>query len=396
MAEKMKRPGLTSSNEYKEKYKQNQEMLKAEKEEAKAKKDAEAQAKKAEKAQAKLNDPNYVSASDWVKGAVNPVQNIKNIGKAVKGTAAKIDNKLAEEAAAYKGQSTPAQASVESKPVAPSISAEDYKAGAPVDASIPSADNLSSEDVTTAEKVTGITDEDDEITASDKWQNKMLESGMFKLDKNGSLVPVAQKPQIGWPEVATGLSIAATIVGAMFGVPIPAVNFMKLTGSDEARQLNQKTYNDAQSALLQQYNKLNEARSNAELGQDTINGKNVAAEAGKTAYKLGGGKATFDDQFAANKEIAQLNNKLQQELHEKLSTLSADQQAKAMQSISDWVMSNPKNAAVAKTWTGLDQIVNAIGGLSNILSDSRMKNFKIDISSYKKRDYIDKSKRSGL
>ena len=384
MAEKMKRPGLTSSNEYKEKYKQNQEELKAEKEEAKA-------AKKAEKAQAKLNDPNYVSASDWVKGAVNPVQNIKNISKSVKGTAAKIDNKLAEEAAAYKGQPKQ-QASV-----APSISAEDFKAGAPVDASIPSADNLSPNDVTTAEKVTGITDNDDETTASDKWQNKMLESGMFKLDKNGSLVPVAQKPQLGWPEVATGLSIAATIVGAMFGVPIPAINFMKLTGSDEARQLNQKTYNDAQSALLEQYNKLNEARSNAELGQDTINGKNVAQEAGKTAYELGGGKATFDDQFAANKEIAQLNNTLQQQLHEKLATLSADQQAKAMQSISDWVMANPKNAAIAKTWTGLDQIINAISGLSGILnSDSRMKNFKIDISSYKKRDYIDKSKRSGL
>lgn len=390
----MKKPGLTSSNEYKEKYKQNQEMLKAEKEEAKAKKEADAQAKKAEKAQAKLNDPNYVSASDWVKGVVNPVQNIKNIGKAVKGTAAKIDNKLAEEAAAYKGQ--PKQlASV--APKAPSISAGDFKAGAPVDASIPSADNLSPEDVTTAEKVTGITDNDNEITASDKWQNKMLESGMFKLDKNGSLVPVAQKPQIGWPEVATGLSIAATIVGAMFGVPIPAINFMKLTGSDEARQLNQKTYNDAQSALLEQYNKLNEARSNAELGQDTINGKNVAQEAGKTAYALGGGKATFEDQFAANKEIAQLNNTLQQQLHEKLATLSADQQAKAMQSISDWVMANPKNAAVAKTWTGLDQLVNAVSGLSSILtSDSRMKNFKIDISSYKKRDYIDKSRRSGL
>lgn len=395
MAEEMKRPGLTSSNEYKEKYKQNQEALKAEKEKAKADKKAAAEQKKAEKAQAKLNDPNYVSASDWVKGIVNPVQNIKNIGKAVKGTAAKIDNKLEQEAAAFKGPTTQSSMA-DTKPVAPSISAEEYKKGTPTDASIPSADDLSPEDVAAAEKTTGITDEDDENTASDKWQNKMLESGMFKRDKNGALVPVPQKPQIGWPEVATGLSIAATIVGAMFGVPIPAVNFMKLTGSDEARQLNQKTYNDAQSALLQQYNKLNEARSNAELGQDTINGKSVTQEAGKTEYALGGGKATFDDQFAANKEIAQLNNDLQQQLHEKLATLSADQQAKAMQSISDWVMANPKNAAVAKSWTGLDQIINAISGLANILSDSRMKNFKIDISSYKKRDYIDKAKRSGL
>ena len=394
MAEKMKRPGLTSSNEYKEAYKKNQEELAKEKQAIKDEKKAAKEQEKAKKAQEKINDPNYVSASDWVKGAINPIQNVKNIYKTAKGAATKIDNKLAEEAAAYK--EPPAQSSIQAKPVAPSISAEDYKAGAPVDASIPSADNLSPEDVETAEKTTGITDEDDENTASDKWQSKMLESGMFKMDKNGALVPVAQKPQIGWPEVATGLSIAATIVGAMFGVPIPAVNFMKLTGSDEARQLNQKTYNDAQKALLNQYNKLNEARSNAELGQDTINGKNVAQEAGKTAYALGGGKATFDDQFKANKEIAILNSDLQQQLHEKLAGLTADQQAKAMQSISDWVMANPKNAAVAKSWTGLDQIINSIAGLSTLISDSRMKNFKIDVSSYKKRDYIDKNLRSSL
>ena len=77
----------------------------------------------------------------------------------------------------------------------------------------------------------GKVDKEAAFKSMDEYQQRMIENGSATIDKNGKFKfkPVGK----GWETWATLLSAGVSAVGLAMGIPIPPINFRKLTGKNE-------------------------------------------------------------------------------------------------------------------------------------------------------------------
>lgn len=104
------------------------------------------------------------------------------------------------------------------------------------------------------------------IDAMAQYEQKMVEMGAGKFDKDGKFI-LKDTTKKGWEDYATMLSAGLSVVGLAMGIPIIPINFRKITNKDEKdakiREF-QKQYTDifANSAA-----KVEDVNSSAEAGK---------------------------------------------------------------------------------------------------------------------------------
>ena len=105
------------------------------------------------------------------------------------------------------------------------------------------------------------------IDAMAQYEQKMVEMGAGKFDKDGKFI-LKDTTKKGWEDYATMLSAGLSVVGLAMGIPIIPINFRKITNKDEKdakiREF-QKQYTDimANSAA-----KVEDVKSSAEAGKN--------------------------------------------------------------------------------------------------------------------------------
>lgn len=385
--EKLKRPGISSSQEYKDKWAEQQKKQKEEKAAKKAShKEAVAngteQKTKGEKfidgakavgkvigkaaTTAATLTANPLGAMKVVKG-VDPTQSAVNTVNKVKDTVNKnsFADYVNQEAAKFQGQPT-SNASVAATPEQPVEPAQPAQPAQPDIGSTAEQEYAETGDVSPEVKEEvgkefGLNDNDTEADALKKFEQEMISKGYFTYDKSGKLVPSKMPPQMGWEKFATAGSILLTIIGGAFGIPIPPINFSKLTGADKREEGQQAAWNDMQTKMLEQYNKLQNIQSNATVAEDT------ARQAGKTEFLSQGGQAQSDSaldsamklaavNFQNNKDFAAWQNDLTKSLARETAGLNAKQQAMVYDAVADWIQNNPGKAASMKAYELVPQL----------------------------------------
>ena len=112
----------------------------------------------------------------------------------------------------------------------------------------------------------GSFNEKNTIDAMAQYEQKMVEMGAGKFDKDGKFI-LKDTTKKGWEDYATMLSAGLSVIGLAMGIPIIPINFRKITNKDEKdakiREF-QKQYTDifANGAA-----KVNDVESSAEAGK---------------------------------------------------------------------------------------------------------------------------------
>ena len=104
------------------------------------------------------------------------------------------------------------------------------------------------------------------IDAMAQYEQKMVEMGAGKFDKDGKFI-LKDTTKKGWEDYATMLSAGLSVIGLAMGVPIPPINFRKITNKDEKdakiREF-QKQYTDI---MANGAAKVEDVKSSAEAGK---------------------------------------------------------------------------------------------------------------------------------
>lgn len=149
------------------------------------------------------------------------------------------------------------------------------------------------------------------IDAMAMYEQKMVEMGAGKFDKDGKFI-LKDTTKKGWEDYATILSAGLSIIGLSMGIPIIPINFRKITNKDEKdakiREF-QKQYTDifANSAA-----KVEDVKSSAKAGKTAKENEEDINAFSKYQENIGSYKAKSD--IDTDKETKLINEKLNAEM----------------------------------------------------------------------------------
>lgn len=155
-----------------------------------------------------------------------------------------------------------------------------------------------------AEKYTnkeGKVDKKTAFESMDKYQQRMIENGSATIDKNGKFKfkPVGK----GWETWATLLSAGVSAVGLAMGIPIPPINFRKLTGKDAKDEQVRKEQQQYLDILADNYAKVEGMKADVEAGNIALENQDALTAQEKHAQATGATKDVITAQTDASKQL---------------------------------------------------------------------------------------------
>ena len=173
----------------------------------------------------------------------------------------------------------------------------------------------------------------------DEYQQRLIENGSATIDKNGNFKfkPVGK----GWETWATLLSAGISAVGLAMGIPIPPINFRKLTGKNEKDEQTRKEQQQYLDILADNYAKVEGMKADVEAGNIALENQDALTAQEKHAQATGATKDVISAQTDASKQLIDAQTqadlkKAQQQLVNSEKILQLEQKhAKEMTILSD-------------------------------------------------------------
>lgn len=226
-----------------------------------------------------------------------------------------------------------------------------------------------------AEKYTdknGKVDKQAAFNSMDEYQQRLIENGSATIDKNGKFKfnPVGK----GWETWATLLSAGISAVGLAMGIPIPPINFRKLTGKNEKDEQTRKEQQQYLDILADNYAKVEGMKADVEAGNIALENQDALTAQEKHAQATGATKDVISAQTDASKQLIDAQTqadlkKAQQQLVNSEKILQLEQKhARDMTILSDKLSTASAKELTAYSKTGwlVDYVKEARAqGLSN-------------------------------
>lgn len=135
----------------------------------------------------------------------------------------------------------------------------------------------------------------------DEYHQRMIENGSATIDKNGKfkLKPVGK----GWETWATMLSAGVSAVGLAMGIPIPPINFRKLTGKDAKDEQVRKEQQQYLDILADNYAKVEGMKADIKAGKEALENQEALTAQEKHAQATGATKDVINAQTDASKQL---------------------------------------------------------------------------------------------
>ena len=147
----------------------------------------------------------------------------------------------------------------------------------------------------------GKTDKQAAFDSMNEYQQRMIENGSATIDKNGNFKfkPVGK----GWETWATLLSAGISAVGLAMGIPIPPINFRKLTGKDEKDEQVRKEQQQYLDILADNYAKVEGMKADVEAGELALENQDALTAQEKHSQATGATKDVISAQTDASKQL---------------------------------------------------------------------------------------------
>ena len=147
----------------------------------------------------------------------------------------------------------------------------------------------------------GKVDKDAAFESMDEYHKRMIENGSATIDKNGKfkLKPVGK----GWETWATLLSAGVSAVGLAMGIPIPPINFRKLTGKNERDEHTRKVQQQYLDILSDNYAKIEDMKTDINAGKLALENQEALTAQEKHAQATGATKDVITAQTDAEKQL---------------------------------------------------------------------------------------------
>ena len=147
----------------------------------------------------------------------------------------------------------------------------------------------------------GKTDKDAAFASMNEYQQRMIENGSATIDKNGNFKfkPVGK----GWETWATLLSAGITAVGLAMGIPIPPINFRKLTGKDAKDEQTRKEQQQYLDILADNYAKVEGMKADIKAGELALENQDALTAQEKHSQATGATKDVISAQTDASKQL---------------------------------------------------------------------------------------------
>ena len=147
----------------------------------------------------------------------------------------------------------------------------------------------------------GKVDKQAAFDSMDEYQQRMIENGSATIDKNGNFKfkPVGK----GWETWATLLSAGISAVGLAMGIPIPPINFRKLTGKNEKDEQVRKEQQQYLDILADNYAKVEGMKADVEAGNIALENQDALTAQEKHAQATGATKDVISAQTDASKQL---------------------------------------------------------------------------------------------
>ena len=147
----------------------------------------------------------------------------------------------------------------------------------------------------------GKVDKDAAFASMNEYQQRMIENGSATIDKNGKFKfkPVGK----GWETWATLLSAGVSAVGLAMGIPIPPINFRKLTGKDARDEQTRKEQQQYLDILADNYAKVEGMKADVEAGKLALENQDALTAQEKHAQATGATKDVITAQTEASKDL---------------------------------------------------------------------------------------------
>lgn len=168
-------------------------------------------------------------------------------------------------------------------------------------------ENLKAEDEDIKNESEKYTDKDGKVDkeaafkSMDEYQQRMIENGSATIDKNGKFKfkPVGK----GWETWATLLSAGISAVGLAMGIPIPPINFRKLTGKNEKDEQVRKEQQQYLDILADNYAKVEGMKADVEAGNIALENQDALTAQEKHSQATGATKDVITAQTDASKQL---------------------------------------------------------------------------------------------
>lgn len=147
----------------------------------------------------------------------------------------------------------------------------------------------------------GKTDKEAAFASMNEYQQRMIENGSATIDKNGNFKfkPVGK----GWETWATLLSAGISAVGLAMGIPIPPINFRKLTGKDAKDEQTRKEQQQYLDILADNYAKVEGMKTDIKAGELALENQDALTAQEKHAQATGATKDVISAQTDASKQL---------------------------------------------------------------------------------------------
>lgn len=168
-------------------------------------------------------------------------------------------------------------------------------------------ENLKAENEDLVKELEKYTNKDDKVDkkaafeSMNEYQQRMIENGSATIDKNGNFKfkPVGK----GWETWATLLSAGISAVGLAMGIPIPPINFRKLTGKNEKDEQVRKEQQQYLDILSDNYAKVEGMKADVEAGNIALENQDALTAQEKHAQATGATKDVINAQTDASKQL---------------------------------------------------------------------------------------------
>ena len=147
----------------------------------------------------------------------------------------------------------------------------------------------------------GKTDKEAAFASMNEYQQRMIENGSATIDKNGNFKfkPVGK----GWETWATLLSAGISAVGLAMGIPIPPINFRKLTGKDAKDEQTRKEQQQYLDILSDNYAKVEGMKADIKAGELALENQDALTAQEKHSQATGATKDVITAQTDASKQL---------------------------------------------------------------------------------------------
>ena len=162
----------------------------------------------------------------------------------------------------------------------------------------------------------GSVNEQKALNAMSQYEQKMVEMGAGSFDEDGKFV-FKDTTKKGWEDLATMLSVGASVIGLAMGIPIVPINFRKITNKDERdakiREF-QKQYTDIMAGNAA---KVEDVKSSAEAGKLAKSNEGDINAYSKYKEDLGAYEAKSNIDTGSEKELIETRTDAQIRADEK-------------------------------------------------------------------------------